>query len=164
MWPHCPPGLGSRGFRGWLCGWDPMVAGGPRVPELSIPCLALPLSWVPSTICKPHLGKGAIQKALPAHVLTIFKGQVWPGTPRSNPTLRPGEQSGKPLLGSEAQTLTLVVLPPNLQLLPCPFPTSALEDTRENIRGHKAEGSFKHFSLEVSTASFPRSLPLALAG
>lgn len=68
------------------------VAGTPwwqEVPEFQncpSPCLALTLSWAPSTIYKPHLEKGVIQKALPTHVLAIFKGQVWPCTPRSNPT------------------------------------------------------------------------------
>ena len=79
------------------------------------------------------------QKALPTHMLTIPMG--------------PGEQSGKPLLGSEAQMLTLVLQPPNLQLLPCLIPTSALEDIRENIQGHQAEKQF----LEASTT------PLSLA-
>lgn len=69
-------------------------------------------------------------------------------------------------MGSEAQKLTLVLQPPNHPLLPCLIPVSRLEDTRENIQGHEAEGTLKHFSLEASTTRpppFPRSLPLALA-
>lgn len=83
--PGTAPSVCGHGRALRLAGWEPMLAGRPGTLRLSTPCLALTLSWVLSTICKFHLEKVLGQKGSPTDMLTTFVGQLWPGTPRSNP-------------------------------------------------------------------------------